>query len=199
MRESVPSAKPKWRLGQEAFDGLLASLDPDRGRAGERYELLRQKLVKFFEWQGAYDAEELADETLNRVARRIEEGEAIQNVAAYASGVARMVWREAAKRPFRSEELDDRTPAPAPAPEPDDVDEAARFECLDRCLASLPDDQRELVLDYFADEKGAKIDNRKQIAVRLGVEMNALRIRVHRIRARLELCVKDCVYRRGTR
>jgi DNA-directed RNA polymerase specialized sigma24 family protein len=197
MSESVPSAKPKWRLGQEAFDGLLASLDSDRGRAGERYELLRQKLVKFFEWQGAYDAEELADETLNRVARRIEEGESIQNVAAYASGVARMVWREAAKRPFQSEEIDDRTPAPAP--EPDDADEVARFECLDRCLAALPADQRELVLDYFADEKGAKIDNRRQMAARLGIEMNALRIRVHRIRARLELCVKECVYRRGAR
>jgi len=197
MQDRTASSGSKWRLSQEAFDALLAGLDPDRARAGERYEVLRQKLVRFFEWRGAFDAEEQADETLNRVARRIEEGETIQNVAAYAAGVARMVWREAAKQQDRSRELDERTPAPDP--EPEDVDESARFECLDACLAALPDDQRDLVLAYFAEERGAKIDSRKQMAARLGVEMNALRIRVHRIRARLELCVKECVYRRGER
>lgn len=194
MRDPSAYPKPSWHLSQEAFDALLASLESDRVHAGEQYELLRHKLMKFFGWRGAHDPAAWADETLNRVARRIEQGEQVPSVPAYAAGVARMVWREAARQQDRAHELDDRTPAPAVDTE--DADAAARFECLDMCLEALPTDQRELVLAYFAEEKGAKIDNRKQMAARLGIEINALRIRVHRIRTKLERCVKACVSRR---
>jgi DNA-directed RNA polymerase specialized sigma24 family protein len=190
------SPRPRWTLTGEAFEALLDALDTDRARAGERYELLRQKLVRFFEWRGARDAEDWADETLNRVARRIEGGEAVRDVAGYAAGPARMVWLEVSKKQNRDVVLVER--APAPVPEEEDAEHAARLACLDRCLESLAADQRDLVLEYFAGERGAKIDRRKQIAARLGVEMNALRIRVHRIRGRLELCVKECVASRGT-
>ena len=36
----------------EEFEALLAQLDPDRERAGERYETIRRKLVRLFEWRG---------------------------------------------------------------------------------------------------------------------------------------------------
>lgn len=151
--------------------------------------------MRFFEWRGACDAEAWADETINRVARRIEGGEPVRDVASYAAGTARMVWLEASKKQARTVELDER--APSPVPEEEDAEHAARLACLDRCLEALPADQRGLVLEYFADERGAKIDRRKQIAARMGVEMNALRIRVHRIRTRLEACVRECVAQKG--
>jgi DNA-directed RNA polymerase specialized sigma24 family protein len=191
MAERSREKKPRWTLAAEAFDALLAGLDPDRARAGERYELLRHKLVQFFEWKGASDAERWADETINRVARRIEEGVEVLDVPRYAAGVARMIWLEAAKQEARVVELDERTPAPAT--EERDSEPSLYLACLRSCLETLPTDQRQLMLEYFEDDRGAKIDSRKQIAARLGIEMNALRLRVFRISAKLEPCVRDCV------
>src|SRR5438132_6489695 len=88
--------KKDWVLTQDAFDRFLDSLDADRERAGEKYELLRLKLIKFFEWHDALEPEELADETVNRVARKIYEGEVIENLNAYIFGAARQLaseWR----------------------------------------------------------------------------------------------------------
>ena len=197
MPDATSSTRSTWRLTQEAFDAFLARLDPDRARAGERYEALRAKLVRFFDWSGVRAAEEWADETINRAARKIEEGEEVRNLQAYCGGVARMVAREATKAQERAQELDERTPAPADDEETAELER--RRECLRSCLAALPPDHRELVLGYFAGDSRARIDGRKELAARLGVELNALRIRVHRIRAKLELCVRDCVNRAGGR
>src|SRR5215813_2559377 len=90
---------------QQAFDGLLICLDSDRQRAAEKYEILRCKLVKFFEWRAcAVLAVDLADGTIDRVARRIEEGEQVQNVSNYAYGVARMVYLENLRELNRADE-----------------------------------------------------------------------------------------------
>src|ERR1051326_5706272 len=71
-----PLSKEYSPLTQQAFDALLACLDSDRERAAEKYETLRLKLVKFFEWRAcAVAAQDLADEVINRVARRIDGGE----------------------------------------------------------------------------------------------------------------------------
>jgi hypothetical protein len=82
-------------LDQESFERLLDLFDPDRGRAGQRYEATRRALVKFFECKGGRFPEDLADETLDRVARRVAEGEVIRaaDPAAYVHGVARNVLR----------------------------------------------------------------------------------------------------------
>ncbi len=62
-------------------------------------------------------------------------------------------------------------------------------------MQSLPAENRELIIEYYQEEKRAKIDRRKNLAERLGVPLNALRIRAHRIRAKLEECVHECVER----
>lgn len=191
MADRVPTRKVPWRLTQEAFDALLARLDADRSRAAERYELLRRKLVRVFEWRGAIAAEDLADETFNRISRRLAQGEDVRDVSSYAAGVARMVWREVLKDREQSNVVVDELSAPVV--EDDDDETALRRDCLDRCLESLPGDQRDLILEYFTDDRREKIDHRRRIASRLGIELNALRIRVHRIRTRLEQCVRQCV------
>jgi len=63
-------------MTQEAFDLLLAQLDGDREQAAIRYEALRRKLLKFFEWRGCAFTEELADDTIDRIARSLEGGRA---------------------------------------------------------------------------------------------------------------------------
>src|SRR5688572_19620497 len=91
-RMEVTTGKPNRDLTRESLDGLLALLDADRERAGEEYEVLRARLVRIFEWRGSVAPEEHADETLNRVARKVGEGEAVRDVHAFAGGVARLVW-----------------------------------------------------------------------------------------------------------
>jgi DNA-directed RNA polymerase specialized sigma24 family protein len=182
-------------LDHESFQRLLGLFDPDRARAGERYEAIRRGLVKFFECKGGRFPEELADETLDRVARRLAEGETIRaaDPAVYVHGVARNVLRgDWAQRQRAAGAPGDPTLDPA-ARQPDPLDAERRMSCLDRCLASLPPETRRLVLQYYADERRAKIEGRRELAESMGIGLNALRIRMHRIRARLESCVRSCL------
>lgn len=192
------SLKKNWVLTQEAFDRLLVSLDADRERAGQKYERMRLKLVKYFEWRGIASPDGEVDETINRVARRIQEGAEIQNLNAYFYGVARIVFTELLKvRTRERQELDPSDAVELPAAY-DDTDEDERRTCLDRCLRRLSDENRGLIMEYYQDdEKGRKIEGRKRLAARLGIPLNALRIRAHRIRNGLEACVRACVGVRG--
>ncbi|HEY9501290.1 MAG TPA: hypothetical protein VIR01_06680, partial [Pyrinomonadaceae bacterium] len=84
---SAPPLSGKWTLTKEAFDKLLESLAPDRDSAANKYLEIRANLLKFFEWRGCPFPEDHADETFNRVARKIVDGEEIRNHAAYIIGV----------------------------------------------------------------------------------------------------------------
>lgn len=191
--DSHVSTKHEWVMTQEAFDRLLASLDADREQAGQKYVRLRLKLVKYFEWHRAAFPDREADVTLNRVARRIEEGQAVHSLNAYCYGVARLVFAEALRAQQKEREVFECEPtADAPEEEPDS-DAELRSQCLDRCLRALPDESRDLILEYYEGEKGGKVEGRKRLAERLGIPLNALRIRAHRIRMSLEACVRECV------
>jgi DNA-directed RNA polymerase specialized sigma24 family protein len=186
----VPRGKKAWDLTSESFARLLAALDSDQQRAAERYEQLRRKLVNFFEWRGSATADELADETLNRLARKIDEGEPIRNLSSYLGGMARLVWLESLKEQERQrgafEDLSISSQHPAKT-------DLQRIECFEFCLQSLPPENHVLILDYYRDEKSARIALRKRLAEKLGTPLNALRIRAHRIRIQLEQCVGECV------
>jgi RNA polymerase sigma factor (sigma-70 family) len=184
-------SKASWVLTKGSFDALLARLDPDRERAGERYEVLRQKVLRIFEARGCASAEDLVDETLDRVTRRLEEGENILDLSAYIGGVARRVAREAWLRQTRMAGEEAVPPAAAADAEPEDEELIA--ECFERCLASLPRESRELILKYYCGERREKIDGRQAMADRLGLSLNALRNRAHRIRGKLEDCISASV------
>jgi len=192
--ETQVTQKKQWTLTGEAFDKLLARLDEDRERAGEKYEQLRLKLVKFFDYRGSLEPDEHADETLNRVTRKIDEGEAIENLQAYCYGTARLFFLDVLKE-RKKVPLED---APELVQEADfdrESEADLQYRCFDGCLQKLPAENRELILGYYEDEKRDKIDKRKNLAERFGLELNALRIRTCRIRTKLEMCVADCVGR----
>src|SRR5215471_7872325 len=92
--EVAQATRQKWSLTQTAFDSLLACLDSNRGIAADRYLRMRRDLVRLFEWRGCCTPDDYADETINRGARKIEQGEEIRDVATYSIGVARMLLRE---------------------------------------------------------------------------------------------------------
>jgi RNA polymerase sigma factor (sigma-70 family) len=187
---SVP--KSQWSLSGEALARFLARLDSDIDRAGEKYESLRLMLIKFFDWRGAHFPEECADETFNRVIRRIDEGETIRDIPTYCYGVARLIFLESLKSPEnRMAGLEELSPAALVAPDLEERDE--RRECFERCLNELPLESRQLILQYYSDEKREKINRRLTLARRLGIPLNALRSRAQRIRNKLEECINSCL------
>jgi len=187
---SVP--KSEWTLSAEALARFLACLDTDSDRAGEKYENLRLTLMKFFDWRGARFPEELADETINRVIRKIDEGETIRDLPTYCHGVARMVLLEKLKGP-ESKRADFETLPPGALVAPEREEEDGRQDCFEGCLKELPAESRQLILQYYSDEKREKISRRLAMAERLGIPLNALRSRAQRIRNRLEECVNGCM------
>jgi len=194
--DSVPSRKEKRELTRETFDLLLARLDPDRNSAGLKYEEARRKLVKFLGWWGSDYPEELADETINRVARKILVGEAIVDINKYFVGVARLVYAEHVKERVRNRQT---LAALAQRPATDEPPEhrEARFECYERCLQTLPEAKRDLVIKYYQEGGGSKASVREELAKRMGIQLNLLRIRAFRIRNTLKDCVRDCLRRRS--
>jgi DNA-directed RNA polymerase specialized sigma24 family protein len=181
-------------LTAESFAKLLACFDLDRDRAGEKYEDLRRTLIRFFEWRGAPFPEEHADESFNRVARKLAEGLEINNVRGYCYEVARLVCLEAFKGPdSKREPLEpDHQWVPVVSTLEDAHERENLMICLDLCLESLPEDGRRLLLEYYQDDTRRQIDRRKALAASLKLNREALANRAQRLRAKLEQCVTRC-------
>lgn len=185
----------RWDLTQEVFDQLLAWLDPDRAEGGRKYEEIRHSLVKIFAWRGFMDAEDLADETINRVSRKV--GQLARDYegdpALYFFGVAKRVVLERGRQE-RPQELTEQITAVAQARAAQGSGDSERIhDCLDACLERLAEAERDLVLNYYREAKQTKINFRKELAARLGVDVETLRVRVHRIRVKVQKCMEECL------
>lgn len=190
--------KKEWVISQEAFDTMLDWLDADRERAGSKYEAIRLRLIKIFTCRGCQAAEELADETINRViARIVEIADGYQgDPALYFYGVAQKVFLEDSRKsrgplahvPMDSALVNLSTQAVVFV---EDIE--PEYRCLDQCLERLLPENRDLVVRYYQQERQAKIDHRKVLASELGIAVNALRLRAHRIRMTLQRCVLECL------
>jgi DNA-directed RNA polymerase specialized sigma24 family protein len=176
-----------WVLTQDAFDALLNWLDPNRDIAGQKYEDIRRRLVKIFSCRGCAEPEDLADETINRVTGKLSAIESgfVGDPSRYFYGVANKVHLEYRRRK--------PTPEIQSAAAYDEHIEK-EFDCLERCMQKLTLENRKLVLEYYQDERQAKINHRKRLAEQMGIAINALRIRAFRIRAALQECVTNCVH-----
>lgn len=175
-----------WVLTQESFDALLTWLDPKRDEAGRKYEDIRRRLIKIFTCRRCFEPEDLTDETINRVAKKLPEivetysGEPV----AYFYAVANNVHKEYLRR---------KPVCPPPPPMVDSEDIEREYACLENCIQTLSPLNRLLVIQYYQGNKAVKIENRKQLAQQLGIALNALRIRAHRVRLVLQECVQACV------
>ena len=201
---ATPELKKSWIQTPASFRHLLAWLDEGVDSSGEKYLEMRRRLVSYFGRKRCRSPDELADETLNRVARRLEEQGGITDAppARYCYIVARFVFLEYLRGTEHSQtSLDEvkashRVASDLAAPEDLDVEASERLlDCLDDCLRQLKTDDRELILEYYRGER-VRIEHRHELAVRLGVTANALSIRACRIRDKLEACVKACSTRK---
>ena len=172
---------------QEAFEKLLAWLDPDREKATEKYQRIYLRLVRIFAGKGCAEAEDLADESVNVVASRIDRviGTFVGDPALYFYGVARKIYLEWLKS---------KRPLPAPPVQPDNTEVEQRCSCLEKCLKTVTTpEEAELVVRYHEGDGQARITNRKMLAEELGISLNALRIRICHIQARLRPCIEECM------
>jgi DNA-directed RNA polymerase specialized sigma24 family protein len=192
-RSKRSERKSRWVLTQESIDKLLAHLGEDHEMAGRAYQELRDKLIVYFECNRCTDSEELADVTLNRIARKLCEGENIHKPMLYALSVARFVLSEYWRRPEKSavpldesiQEFENNYSAYVEKSRAQHEVEMRREECMRRCFMQLPDPQRKLLIDYYSCEKGTLVDHRRKMAERLRITPNALSIQVHRLRGKL--------------
>jgi RNA polymerase sigma factor (sigma-70 family) len=178
----------------ESFDELLAWLSPDRDVAADLYLDLRQSLVKIFAWHHCSDPEGMADETFDRVAKQVHRlRQTYQgNPNLFFYGVANNLIREYQRKIKTHVSIEDVDLLDEQSPGDDDL-AVATEECLRGCLQKLGPEKRELVMAYYAKEKHAKIDHRAEIARKLGISIQNLRVRMRRIRAVLEECIEACL------
>ena len=185
-----------------AFSRLLGWLDDGEDSRGESYLEMHRRLVTYFDRRGRPSPNELADETLNRIGKTLERDGVIETTppARYCYVIARFVLLEDIRRERRHVPLEFEPRASASGmlaearPEPGEVFAAReqRLDCLECCLQKLTPEQRDLIVEYYRDGRGQRIEQRRDMAKRLGITMNALGIRACRIRSTLEACVAAC-------
>ena len=190
-------------LDETAFHRLLQWLDQGSDSQGERYVEIRDRLVVYFGRRNCPAPDDLADETLNRVARRLEEQVTIDDIvpAHYCYIVARFVLLESLRQRSRESASLSEIRAGVDSTHPLDdvaVERERTMECLERCLAGSSVAERELILEYYRTDEGAAKVQRKRLAERLGLTQNSLSIRAWRLRHRIERCVRECRERRQT-
>jgi hypothetical protein len=196
------SSKRTWELTQEAFDRLLNWLNPDREAAGQEYQKIHTMLVKGFMNHNCTlsEAENLADETINRVIKKLPEIEATYegNRSRYFFGVAHKVNLEHFRKKPHTETLPEREiPDMNLSPAEMLTDIEPEYTCLEQCIQHLTERNRELIVKYYQGEKHLKIKLRKLLAEHFGIELPLLRLQAQRIRASLKKCILDCLAQRA--
>ena len=175
-------------ITREPFEALLEWLDPDREKAGSRYETIRAGLIRIFVSKGLSDAEHYTDETIDRVIKRLPELQEsyVADPARYFHGVARNVLLEYGRRKEVSTDVLPQRPTAESV-------RSDTHECLSKCLKLLPRDKHEFILDYHLYQGQAKILHHREMAHELRISEGALRTRAHHLRVNLEKCVVRCI------
>lgn len=182
---NLPKDQTKKEITVEQFAKFLAWLNPSEDAAGEEYERLRFRLITFFASRNCRFPEELADETLNRVTLKIGE-EIIEKKMAFCYGVAKNVFLESLRKEKEFLNIDDVQVAVK------EKEEDFSNQCLDKCLQELTAENRTLILEYFSENKSAKISLREKISETLELSKTALRMKIVRIKQKLKSCLIEC-------
>ncbi len=180
-------------LSKTDFEQFLQTIDSDEDTAAEKYLRLRSGLESFFEWRDCKNIEELTDIVFDRVTKKIVEGEKVENIEAFSVSIAKFVVLEHKRKSARNADFDEVSDNTNLAEnfETEDL-KRQNIECLRKCLAGLPEKKRKLLVDYYDTDEATMISKRKSLAEKLELNLNSLRIRVSRLREKLERCTKDC-------
>lgn len=182
----------KPEITQRNFEGLLNWLDTDKDVAAEKYKSIHQRLIQIFLSRNAFPADELADQTMDRAARRLDYlvKEYKGDPALYFYAVANKIFLEYLRKP-KYEPLAHNVTL-------NEVEEDnSYYECMSKCLQGLLPEQRELMIEYFKYRKQTKINHHKKMAKKLKLDLSTMRTRVYRIRMSLEECVREHIQKKS--
>lgn len=190
-----------------SFRNLLSYLDSDLQAAEKKYIEIQNRLMMMFERSGCRDPYVLAVETLKRVESALWKGVKIEkNIYAFTFAVKKNVLKEYYKDPQRHEypmgegtEFTDKSALQDTwGLDEEQLLREARIDCLERCLSDLAPETKALFLEYYGETQGKKKDSRKEIITKLGLNLNALRQRLHRIKKDLYACIQACLKANST-
>jgi DNA-directed RNA polymerase specialized sigma24 family protein len=174
---------------KEMLKELLTLLHPDEAQAGVEYQKLHERLARFFDWNNAQDPAALADEALDRLAKRATEPEeGVRNVSAFALGIARHLLQEEARRQLKMVEIGRHWHAMESARRQEPGAEALE-DALQHCLERMRPERRRLIEAYYSYNGAEKIKMHQKLAEAEGLSLNALRNRALRTRQELETCI----------
>ena len=176
-------------LTSESLNLLLARFSEDERQAAAAYSTLRYSLVRFFEIKGDSEPETAADETLDRTALKVAANTPIDDVKKYSFGVARLIFLERLRLSQKEKKAaeDFYTGKKVSLIDAETDDYKFFRECFDR----LPNAERIFLQSYFTDAPYQKIiETRRRLTVEAGVSINQIRVKVSRLRKRLENCVR---------
>src|SRR5215475_10281818 len=179
-------SRPGRDITDEDLNKFLSWLDPDGEESGRKYREIHRCLTGIFIRRGYVNAEEMADQAIDRVIHRIARDDSFEcadRIPYCVKDAYNLHIERQRKKPLVLE-------SPAVDANPDAEKEDL---CLEHCLSQFQPDQRNLILAYYRDDKRAKIDCRKNLAEELGMTIEDLRLKIHRIKAKLRPCVKDCL------
>lgn len=180
-----PSNQPG--ITADGLKRLLATLSADPEEAGKLYLLLQRKLIRYFQWNHCLQPEASADKALDRAARRLAGGEQVREPVSYVLGIARRILLENKRHnwdfelPIRGELAQSITLG----------HNEINLSRLDSCLEALPPESRALLLEYYGPSSENRAAIRQNMADRMGLDVNALRNRVLRLRRSLERKMED--------
>lgn len=195
----MTGARPRkaWSLSPEAWTIFLKRLDEDSEKAGHIYETLRSRLITIFRCRGVIDPPGLADEAIDRIVKGLEREE-IRDVFAYAAAVARYVASEAFRRPPPVSLADVQEPRQNQSSDDSSEREAdLRLDCLEKCTATLNESDRNLISNWYKNEKSQKVEDKRRLAANLGITVETLRVRAYRVREHIRTCVIECMSNRN--
>lgn len=187
-------------ISKENYEKLLDWLDENEARAFQEYNRIRRTLVNIFLARGCFEADDLADETIDRVAAKIESIEAVYKgeKTTFFVGVLKNVYKEWMRKQSVLTDLSEfkEKMAEFNSPIREDVEYSIEAKCLKKCLAKLNKKEREVVLAYYQPTGGQeKIVRHKILANKFSKSINSLRVQAFRIRQKLSECIEECVER----
>jgi DNA-directed RNA polymerase specialized sigma24 family protein len=173
-------------MTEESLKILLANLSSNPNEAAAAYTNLRNSLVRFFQLKGDFDADEAADSTLDRVALKLSQSTEVTNVTSYGFGVARLIFLERLRISEKNKKAHDGFYNDQKR------DEADNYSVFRECFEKLQQKEKEILEDYFADMPSSDLMiYREKLSAKYDISLNNLRIKVFRLRRRLDDCLKQ--------
>lgn len=182
------------KLTPESFEALLDLFSEDREVAAREYESLRSGLERYFQFKGGSDPTGLANETIDRVASKIEGFDRTRNArpTAYFYGFASKILLEDRRASSREVELSVDQHS-LPAPRSDTQSDELRLDCLDTCVRSLNASEKDLFVGYYVNEPQDRKLARHRLCERNVCSPAALYTKIFRVKTSLRTCIENCV------